>query len=97
MFNTANSITPVDLSDVTFIKRITIGNINPGAPLGSEDEQERQIVLLNRCLNDFPKGRIVGRETAVGIFRIPIGQEDNQLMVQRITYHVGFKRKPDWL
>lgn len=82
----------VDLGDVTYVKRINIGNINPNSPL-NEEQQEAQTKLLNRCLNEYPKGRIIGKDIAVGVFQIG----DHQITLQRITYHVGFRRKPYWL
>lgn len=81
-----------DLQDITYVKRINIGVINPNNPV-SEEQQEAQISLLNRCLSEFPKGRIIGKDIAIGVFQLG----EHQITLQRITYHVGFKRKPDWL
>lgn len=82
----------LNLEDVTYVKRISIGDINPNNPL-NEEQQENQIEFLNKCLNDYPKGRIIGKDIAVGIYQIG----EHQINLQRITYHVGFKRKPAWL
>ena len=81
-----------DLQDIIYVKRINIGAINPNNPV-SEEQQEAQMSLLNRCLSEFPKGRIIGKDVAVGVFQLG----EHQITLQRITYHVGFKRKPDWL
>jgi|688.fasta_scaffold534546_2 hypothetical protein len=81
----------IDLSDITFVKRVNIGSVNPNSPV-NEEQQEKQMQFLNRCLNDFPRGRIVGKDIAVGIFQVG----EHQITLQRITYHVGFRRKPTW-
>lgn len=81
-----------DLGDVTYVKRVSIGNINPNNPL-NEEQQENQMALLNKCLNEYPKGRIIGKDISVGVFQVG----DHQITLQRTTYHVGFLRKPVWL
>jgi len=80
------------LESVRFVKRISIGSINPNRAVG-EEAQEKQMELLNKCLNDHPHGRIIGKDIAVGVFRIG----EHEISLQRITYHVGFNRKPYWL
>ncbi len=82
----------IDLSDVTFVKRINIGSINPNSPV-NEEQQEQQMQVLNRCLNEFPKGRIIGKDITVGVYQVG----EHQLTMQRITYHVGFVRIPTWI
>ncbi|MCM1062041.1 MAG: hypothetical protein NC452_17385 [Eubacterium sp.] len=81
-----------DLSGVTFIKTVTVGSINPNTPF-SENERDVQIKLLNRCLNDFPKGKIIGSDKTVATYML--GQ--HQLVMEKTTYHIGFKRKPLWI
>ena len=81
----------IDLGDVTYVKRINIGSINPNSPV-NEEQQEKQMEMLNKCLTDVPKGRIIGKDISVGVFQIG----EHQITLQRITYHVGFKRKPVW-
>ena len=49
--------------------------------------------LLNRCLNDYPKGIIIGKDTTIG--RYVIGE--HELSMEKVTYHIGFSRKPGWL
>lgn len=88
----AESSPGFDLSEITFVKRINIGSINPNNPV-NEEQTERQMNLLNRCLNESPKGRIIGKDISVGIFQIG----EHQLSLQRVTYHIGFKRQPAWL
>lgn len=81
-----------DLTDVTFIRRITIGGTNPQA-LPTEGETETAMNLLNRCLNDMPKGRIVGIEKNFSVLNVG----EHQVVLQAVVYHVGFSRKPAWM
>ncbi|WP_162342138.1 MULTISPECIES: hypothetical protein [Cyclobacterium] len=87
-----SSTKTLELADVTYVKRVSIGNINPNNPL-NEEQQERQMALLNKCLNEYPKGKIIGKDISVGVFQVG----DHQITLQRTTYHVGFLRKPVWL
>lgn len=82
----------LSLFDVGFVKRIVIGNTNPEKTV---DEQmiERQMAALNKCLHDYPKGRIIGTERNFYILNI----NEHQIVMQYTVYHIGFKRKPDWL
>ena len=80
------------LDAVVFIKKVVIGSINPQAPF-SEEEHNKQIQLLNKCLQDYPKGKIIGRDIAIGTYQIG----EHQMTMQKITYHVGFTRKPYWI
>lgn len=79
------------LTDIHYIKLVPIGSVNPNNPL-SDQSREAQVALLNRCLNDYPKGVIVGKDITVG--RYLIGE--HELTMEKITYHVGFTRKPAW-
>jgi hypothetical protein len=81
----------VSLNDVHYIKLVPIGSVNPNNPL-SDQSREEQAALLNRCLNDYPKGMIIGKDITVGRYRIG----DHELTMERVTYHVGFERKPQW-
>ena len=65
---------------------------NPNNPL-SDNSREKQVELLNRCLNDYPKGIIIGKDTTIG--RYVIGE--HELSMEKVTYHIGFSRKPGWL
>ncbi len=82
----------VDLSDVTYVKRISVGTVNPNSPL-TEEQLENQMALVNRCLSESPKGTIIGKEISVGIYQFG----EHQITMQKTTYHVGFKRKPFWI
>ena len=79
------------LSDVGYIKLVPIGGVNPNQLL-SEEGKEAQAALLNRCLTDYPKGIIIGKDVTVG--RYLLGE--HELTMEKITYHVGFPRKPAW-
>lgn len=81
-----------DLSDITFVKRITVGTVNPNTPY-SEDHHDQSMDLLNRCLSETPRGKIIGKDIAFGMYQMG----EHQLTMQKITYHVGFKRKPMWM
>lgn len=79
------------LTDIRYVKLVPIGSVNPNNPL-SDQSKEAQAALLNRCLNDYPKGIIVGKDISVG--RYLLGE--HELTMEKITYHVGFERKPSW-
>lgn len=81
-----------DLSCVGFVKRIIVGNNNP-EKMTTDAEIEKQVNLLNKCLQEYPKGKIIGIER--NFFILNIGE--HQVIMQYMVYHVGFKRKPDWL
>mgnify|MGYP003299333540 CR=1 FL=1 len=79
------------LSDIGYIKLVPIGSVNPNQLL-SEEGKAAQTALLNKCLTDYPKGRIIGKDITVG--RYLFGE--HELTMEKITYHVGFPRKPAW-
>lgn len=80
------------LTDIHYIKLVPVGSVNPNNPL-SEQGKEAQVALLNRCLNDYPKGIIIGKDIAVGRYQVG----EHELTMEKITYHVGFVRKPVWV
>ncbi len=82
----------VDLSNVRFVKRISVGTSNPGHVL-AEEEIQQAVNLLNRCLSGPPKGTIIGIEKSFKVLTIG----EHQALLQWIVYHVGFPRKPIWL
>lgn len=82
----------IDLSDVSFVKRIVVGSNNP-ADLQSNERIEEAMALLNRCLSSHPKGKIVGIEKSFSLLQIG----EHQVVLQWSTYHVGFLRKPAWV
>lgn len=82
----------IDISDVGFVKRIVVGSNNP-ADLQSEERVAEAMALLNRCLNESPKGKIVGIEKSFSILQVG----EHNVVLQWLTYHVGFVRRPYWL
>lgn len=78
-----------DLTEVGFIKRVTIGNTNP-ENLQSEESIEKQMQYLNSCLSASPKGKIIGQEKNFYILHIG----EHQVVMQYVVYHIGFVRKP---
>ena len=82
-----------DLSGVGFIKRISLGNLDVQAA-AAEPGNKKAMDLLNRCLEDFPKGRIIGREMSFDVLTTKSG---HQKVLEMVTYHVGFARRPTWL
>lgn len=79
------------LTDIHYVKLVPVGSVNPNNPLSDQSRAE-QVNLLNRCLNDYPKGVIIGKDITVG--RYMLGE--HEITMERITYHVGFVRKPSW-
>jgi hypothetical protein len=75
------------LADVTFVKRVTVGNNDP-TNIKNEEYLQGQLDLLNQCLKQ--KGRIIGQEKNFSI----VSMGEHQIVLQWITYQVGFKRKP---
>lgn len=81
-----------DLSSVKFVKRVIVGQKEPSANY-SEEEAERQLGLLNKCLNENPKGHIIACEK--NFILLNVGE--HQVVQQFIVYHVAFDKKPLWL
>lgn len=76
-------------TDVKYVHRVVVCNDNPEqAP--NEEKYKSQIAFLNKCLDDFPKGKIIGQEKNFYILNIG----EHQVVMQYIVYHVGFTRKP---
>ena len=81
-----------DVTDVGFVRRITVGSSDPQSPKG-EAEIQAAMDFLNRCLTEVPRGRILGMEKSFSVVNIG----EHQVVLQWITYHVGFTRKPAWI
>ena len=81
-----------DLTEVKYVKRITVGNDNPGR-MRTPEEIEAAAALLNKCLAGVPKGFIIATEKSFAILQMG----EHQVVLQWIVYHVGFQRKPIWL
>jgi len=87
-----NNKTKPDISEFTYIKAVPVGSVNPNSLL-TDEGREKQVELLNKCLTDYPKGVIIGKDIAIG--RYAMGE--HELTLQRTIYHVGFVRKPSWI
>ena len=81
-----------DLTDVGYVQRIVVGSRDPES-LRSEAEIQAAVDLLNRCLSEAPKGKIIGIEKTFSLLNIG----EHQVVLQAMIYHVGFSRKPYWL
>lgn len=81
-----------DLSDVRYVKRIVVGSNDPSR-IASEAHIEEARALLNRCLNESPRGHLMATEKSFTILQIG----EHQVVLQWICYHVGFARKPLWI
>lgn len=80
-----------EMSEIHYVKLVPVGSVNPNNPI-SDQSREQQLEVLNRCLNDYPKGVIIGKDITIG--RYMIGE--HELTMEKVTYHVGFERKPQW-
>lgn len=81
-----------DLTDVTYVKRITVGSDHPNR-IKTEEEIQQAADLLNRCLSSTPKGTILGIEKNFTVLNVG----EHQVVLQCMVYHIGFARKPYWL
>ena len=81
----------MDLTDVTWVKRIVVGSNDPKA-LKSDADIAQAIALLNRCLSEPPKGRIIGIEKSFAVFQVG----EHSAILQWLIYHVGFQKRPYW-
>ncbi len=79
------------LTDIHYVKLVPIGSVNPNNLL-SDQSKEAQVALLNRCLTDYPKGIIMGKDITIGRYQLG----EHELTMERVTYHVGFERRPPW-
>jgi hypothetical protein len=82
----------IDISDVGYVKRIVIGSSNP-SDLESETKIAEALALLNRCLSEVPKGKLLGIEKSFSVLQIG----EHNVVLQWMTYHIGFPRQPYWL
>lgn len=80
------------LADVHYIHRVIVGNDNPETA-ANEEKIQAQLEHLNRCLNEYPKGKIIGQEKNFYILNIG----EHQVVMQYVVYHIGFSRKPVWI
>ena len=81
----------INLDDIRYVKLVPVGSADPNRPL-SEAGKQAQVDLLNQCLSGNPKGIIIGKDVTAG--RYEIGS--HLLSMEKVTYHIGFQRKPSW-
>lgn len=86
-----NSQSKTTFSDIAYVKLVTVGSINPNQTL-SEEERQAQAELLNRCLSGHPRGMLIGTDESVAQYQIG----GHMFTMKKVTYHVGFHRKPGW-
>jgi len=58
----------------------------------TEEDNQNKMNLVNRCLTDYPKGRIIGIERRFSVIRIG----EHQVVLESVVYHIGFKKIPLW-
>ncbi|WP_220487856.1 hypothetical protein [Shewanella sp. SR44-3] len=93
MFNTpSQSVNTFDITDVGYIERVVVGTTDPGQ-IPTEEETQAKLAIINRCLTEFPKGRIIGVERSFSVVRIG----EHQVVLEAVVYHIGFKKPPMWL
>ncbi|QTH70419.1 hypothetical protein [Pseudoalteromonas xiamenensis] len=81
-----------DITDVGHIERIVVGTVEPDK-IPTEQENANKMALINRCLTEFPKGRIIGTERSFSLVRIG----EHQVVLECVAYHIGFKKRPLWM
>ena len=79
------------ISDIHYVKLVPIGSCNPNNPI-SDSEREEQLDILNRCLDDYPRGTIIGKDVTIGKYKIG----EHEVTMEKVTSHVGFERRPVW-
>lgn len=80
------------LADIGYVHRVIVGNDDPEQQ-PDEEKYRRQLAFLNRCLEEYPRGKIIGQEK--NFYLLNIGE--HQVVMQYLVYHVGFRRKPHWI
>lgn len=80
----------INLAEISFVKLVPVGHINKPT---SVKEMNEQMKFLNKCLEELPKGRIIGKNVSTFMFTY----EDLPGRYEQVTYHIGWKRKPYWL
>ncbi|MDR1218862.1 MAG: hypothetical protein LBK73_04550 [Treponema sp.] len=78
------------INDTRYVQVVTVGGLDPNNPL-SEEKQLEQVEHLNKLLSGYPKGTIIGKDTAIGRFMLG----EHELCMQRTSYHIAFSRKPE--
>lgn len=74
--------------EIVYVRRVVVGNSRPDKWL-SEAEIAKQQEEVNRLLNEFPRGRIIGLEKNVYL----LNWGEHQAIVQYLVYHIGFTKR----
>ena len=77
------------MTNMRFIKRITVGNDNPQS-MKTGAEVQQSMDLVNRCLSGTPRGYLMNIEKSFGLYYIG----EHQIVLQYAVYQIGFERKP---
>lgn len=80
------------MDKIRHVEKVTVGSVDPNNPL-DDAGRDKQLTFLNKCLNERPKGKIIGKDVTIGIFMIG----EHQLSTEKVTYHIGFERRPYWM
>ena len=90
--NNSMQMNTFDITEVGHIERIVVGTTTPDK-MPSDEDNQKKMAQINRCLTDFPKGRIIGVERSFSVIRIG----EHQVVLEAVVYHIGFKKKPLWI
>jgi hypothetical protein len=74
------------LSEITYIKRYTIGNYDP-TNIKTEEEIQANVNTMNNELSSY-KGSILGQEKNFINFNLG----EHQVVMQYVVYHVGYRK-----
>ncbi len=75
------------LFDIKYIERHIIGNNDP-TKMKSDHEINNDIIKLNDALKKG--GKIIAQDKSFTIYQIG----EHQVVLQYISYHIGYKKKP---
>ncbi|UAA39178.1 hypothetical protein KIH87_02085 [Paraneptunicella aestuarii] len=81
-----------DITEVGHIERVVVGATTPDR-IPEPSESKKQMAFVNRCLSEYPKGRIIGIERSFSVIRIG----EHQVVLESVAYHIGFKKVPLWI
>ncbi|ROS05223.1 hypothetical protein EDC56_0753 [Sinobacterium caligoides] len=90
--NSSAEVNTFDITEVGHIERIVVGTTTPDK-MPTDEDNKKKMAQINRCLTDFPKGRIIGMERSFSVIRIG----EHQVVLEAVVYHLGFKKKPLWM
>jgi len=88
----SGEVNTFDITEMGFIERVVVGTTTPDT-MPTEEDNQKKMDFVNRCLTDYPKGRIIGIERSFSVIRIG----EHQVVLESVVYHIGFKKIPLWL